>query len=105
MVNNDMEWAVLKKGGIMEIMFSMKVKEDGKTVQVLLLCTECRGELEVAQGKRSFRFRCRKHGELGALSAAEFADGLRQAQEKADKQYGLGRTVRMKLTPAEPTIQ
>ena len=89
----------------MEIMFSMKIKEDGKTVQVLLLCAECRGELEVAQGKRSFRFRCRKHGELGSLTAEEFADGLRQAQEKADKQYGLGRTVRMKVAPAEPTIQ
>jgi hypothetical protein len=89
----------------MEIMFSMKIKEDRKTVQVMLLCTDCRGELEVAEGKLSFRFRCRKHGELGALSAEEFADGLRQAQEKASNQYGLGRPVRMKLTPAEPTIQ
>lgn len=89
----------------MEIMFSMKIKEDGKTVQVLLLCTDCRGELEVAEGKRSLRFRCRKHGELGALSAEEFADGLRQVQERAGKQYGLVKPVRMKLTPAEPTIQ
>ena len=89
----------------MEIMFSMKLKEDGKTVRILLLCTECRGELEVAEGEQSFRFRCRKHGELGALSAEEFADGLRQAQEKASEQYGLGKPVRMKLTPAEPTIQ
>jgi hypothetical protein len=89
----------------MEIMFSMKIKEDGKTVQMLLLCTDCRGELEVAEGARSLRFRCRKHGELGALSAEEFADGLRQAQEKAGKQYGLGKPVRMKLTPAESMIQ
>jgi hypothetical protein len=89
----------------MEIMFSMKIKEDGKTVQMQLLCTDCRGELDVAAGERTLRFRCRKHGELGALSAEEFADGLRQAQEKAGKQYGLGKPVRMKLTPAEPTIQ
>jgi hypothetical protein len=89
----------------MEIMFSMRIKEDGKTVQMLLLCTDCRGELEVAEGARSLRFRCRKHGELGALSAEEFADGLRQAQEKAGKQYGLGKPVRMKLTPVESTIQ
>jgi hypothetical protein len=89
----------------MEIMFSMKLKDDGKTVQMLLLCTECRGELEVAEGERNLRFRCRKHGELGALSAEEFADGLRQAQEKAGKQYGLGKPVRMKLAPADPTIQ
>jgi hypothetical protein len=89
----------------MEIMFSMKLKDDGKTVQMLLLCAECRGELEVAEGERSLRFRCRKHGELGALSAEEFADGLRQAQEKAGKQYGLGKPVRMKLTPAESMIQ
>ncbi|HEY2234380.1 MAG TPA: hypothetical protein VGK01_12980 [Candidatus Angelobacter sp.] len=67
----------------MEIMFSMKIKEDGKTVQMQLLCTDCRGELDVAAGERTLRFRCRKHGELGALSAEEFADGLRQAQEKA----------------------
>ena len=89
----------------MEIMFSMKIKEDGKTVQVLLLCTECRGELDMAAGETTFRFRCRKHGELGTLSAEQFADGVRQAQEKAAKQYGLGKPVRMKVIPAEPTIQ
>lgn len=89
----------------MEIMFSMKIKEDGKTVQVLMLCTECRGELEMAQSADRVRFRCRKHGELGTLTPEEFTDGLRQAQEKAAKQYGLGKPVRMKVVPAEPTIQ
>jgi hypothetical protein len=89
----------------MEIMFSMKIKEDRKTVQVLLLCTECRGELDVAAGERTVRFRCRKHGELGTLSAEEFADGLRQAQERAAEQYGLGKPVRTKVIPAEPTVQ
>lgn len=89
----------------MEIMFSMKIKKDGKTVQVLLLCTECKGELEMAAGATSVRFRCRKHGELGTLSAEEFADGLRQAQERAAGQYGLGKPVRMKIGPAEPTVQ
>ena len=37
----------------MEIKFAMKIKEDGKTVQVLLLCTECQGELEMdGSGRR-----------------------------------------------------
>lgn len=90
---------------MMEIMFSMKIKKDGKTVQVLMLCTECRGELEMAAGAGKMRFRCRKHGELGTLSAEEFADGVRQAQERAAKQYGLGKPLRMKILPAEPTIQ
>jgi hypothetical protein len=89
----------------MEIKFAMKIKEDGKTVQVLLLCTECQGELEMAAGADKVRFRCRKHGELGTLSAEEFADGLRQAQERAAEQYGLGKLARMKVAPAEPTIQ
>ena len=31
----------------MEIMFAIKIKEDGKTVQMQLLCTDCRGELDV----------------------------------------------------------
>ncbi|MBZ5491682.1 MAG: hypothetical protein LAO76_12200 [Acidobacteriia bacterium] len=83
----------------------MKIKKDGKTVQMLMLCTECGGELEMASGATTVRFRCRKHGELGTLSAEEFADGLRQAQEKAAQQYGLGKPVRMKVAPAEPTIQ
>lgn len=89
----------------MEIKLAMKIKKDGKTVQVLLLCTECQGELEMAAGADEVRFRCRKHGELGTLSAEEFADGLRQAQERAAEQYGLGKPVRMKVGPAEPTIQ
>jgi hypothetical protein len=89
----------------MEIMFSMKIKKDGKTVQVLMLCTDCRGELEMAANEKTIRFRCRKHGELGTLSAEEFADGLRQAQERAAKQYGLGKPVRMRVGPAEPTVQ
>ena len=89
----------------MEIMFSMKIKKDGKTVQVLMLCTECRGELEMAQGANRVRFRCRKHGELGTLTVKEFTDGLQQAQEKAAEQYGLDKLVRMKILPAEPTIQ
>ncbi|HEY1938989.1 MAG TPA: hypothetical protein VGJ33_13735 [Candidatus Angelobacter sp.] len=89
----------------MEIMFSMKIKEDGKTVRMEMLCTECRGELEMAAGAKAVRFRCRKHGELGTLTAEEFADGLRQAQERAAEQYGLGKPVRMKVIPPEPTIQ
>jgi len=89
----------------MEIMFSMKIKKDGKTVQVLMLCTECRGELEMAQSADRVRFRCRKHGELGTLTAEEFTDGLRQAQERAARQYGLGKAVRMKVIPSEPTVQ
>ena len=89
----------------MEIMFSMKIKKDGKTVQVLMLCTECRGELEMAQAADRVRFRCRKHGELGTLTIEEVTDGLRQAQERAAEQYGLGKVVRMKVTPAEPTVQ
>ena len=59
----------------------------------------------MAAGAERVRFRCRKHGELGTLTAEEFADGLRQAQEKAAEQYGLGKLVRMKVAPAEPTIQ
>jgi hypothetical protein len=89
----------------MEIMFSMKIKEDGKTVRVLLLCTECRGELEMATGADKMRFRCRKHGELGSLTAEEFTDGMRQAQERAAEQYGLEKPVRIKVMPAEPTVQ
>jgi hypothetical protein len=88
----------------MEIMFSMNIKEDGKTVRLLLLCTECRGELEMAAGSSTVMFRCRKHGELGTLSAEEFADGMRQAQERAAEQYGLGKPVRIKVTPAEPSV-
>ena len=90
---------------VMEIMFSMKIKKDGKAVQVLMLCTECRGELEMAKGVNTVRFRCRKHGELGTLTAEEFTDGLRQAQERAAEQYGLNKLVRMKVTPVEPTVQ
>jgi LSD1 subclass zinc finger protein len=89
----------------MEIMFSMKIKKDGKTVQVLMVCTECRGELEMAKGAKKIKFRCRKHGELGTLTAEEFTDGLRQAQERAAQQFGLVKMVRMKVTPTEPTVQ
>ena len=89
----------------MEIMFSMKIKEDGKTVRMEMLCTECRGELEMAAGAKTVRFRCRKHGELGTLTAEEFANGVRQAQERAAEQYGLGKPVRMKVISPEPTIQ
>ncbi|MGB8130989.1 MAG: hypothetical protein WCG81_14455 [Candidatus Angelobacter sp.] len=88
----------------MEIMFSMKLKEDGKTVRMEMLCTECRGELEMTANGTTVRFRCRKHGELGTLTAEEFADGVRQAQEKAAGQYGLSKPVGMKLVPAEPTV-
>lgn len=89
----------------MEILFSSKLKKDGKTLQILLLCTECRGELEMMTTAANVRFRCRKHGELGSLSPAQFADGVRQAQEKASQQYGLGKPVSMKIGPHEPTIQ
>jgi hypothetical protein len=89
----------------MEIMFSMKLKKDGKTLQMLFLCSDCRQQLAMATGGKGVRFRCQKHGELGSLTAQEFANGVQQAQEKAAKQYGLGKPVRMKIMPAEPTIQ
>ncbi|HET9837903.1 MAG TPA: hypothetical protein VFR84_06685 [Candidatus Angelobacter sp.] len=89
----------------MEIKFSMKLKEDGKTVRMEMLCVECGGELEMAAAGKTVRFRCRKHGELGTLTAEQFADGVRQAQEKASQQYGLGKPVAMRVMPAEPTVQ
>jgi hypothetical protein len=89
----------------MEIMFSMELKKDGKTVRMAMLCTECRLELQMAQSAAGMRFRCPKHGELGTLTPEEFADGVRQAQEKASKQYGLGKPVRMRVVPKEPTVQ
>ncbi len=89
----------------MEILFSMKLKEDGKTIRMEMLCTECQGELEMAAGATSVRFKCRKHGELGTLTVAQFADGIRQAQERASAQYGLEGPVRMRVLPREPTIQ
>jgi hypothetical protein len=89
----------------MEIKFSMRLKDDGKTVQIAMLCTECQGELEMAAGATTVRFRCRKHGELGTLTAEEFADGLRQAQERASEQFGLGKPVGIKVVPREPTVQ
>jgi hypothetical protein len=89
----------------MEIKFSMKLKKDGKTVRMEMLCVECGSELQMAQSAAGMRFRCRKHGELGTLTPQEFADGLRQAQEKAAEQYGLGGVKRMRIVPAEPTVQ
>ena len=89
----------------MEIMFSMKMKEDGKTLRMLLLCTECRQELEMARDCGGVRFRCPRHGELGTLTLQEFADGLRQAEEKAAQQYGLEKLARVRVKPAESTIQ
>jgi phage FluMu protein Com len=77
-------------GGSMEIKFSMKLKPDGKTVRVEMRCTECQTELQMAQSAAGMRFRCPKHGELGTLSAEEFADGLRQAQEKARRTIWTG---------------
>jgi|SRR6185312_4139142 len=90
---------------MMEITFSMKLKKDGKTLQLLMLCTECRQELEMAQDGSGFRFRCGKHGELGRLSPKQFADGLNQAQEKAARQYGLGKPVGMRMGTAGPSVQ
>jgi len=87
------------------IMFSMKLKPDGKTVRMEMLCTECRQELQMMQTAAGMRFRCRKHGELGSLTPEEFADGVRQAQEKASEQFGLGGVVRMRIVPAEPSVQ
>jgi len=91
--------------GMMEIMFSMKLKPDGKTVRMEMLCTECRQELQMMQNAAGMRFRCPKHGELGTLTPEEFADGVRQAQEKAAKQYGFEKAGKMRIVPAEPTVQ
>lgn len=86
----------------MEIVFSTKLKEDSKTVQVLLLCPECREEIEMAKGRDTVRFRCSKCGELGMLSAREFNEGLQRAQKTIADQYGLGKPVRINFISAEP---
>ncbi|HYX52015.1 MAG TPA: hypothetical protein VE783_01085 [Candidatus Limnocylindrales bacterium] len=89
----------------MEIMFSMKLKPDGKTVAIEMRCADCKSELEMAQSAAEMRFRCRKHGELGTLTPQEFADGLRQAQEKAAQQYGLSGLKQVRMVGPEPTVQ
>jgi hypothetical protein len=86
----------------MTIVFSMKVQSDSNKVQVLMLCPECREELEVATNQIGVRFRCSEHGELGMLSAAEFKEGLRKAQRRFGKEHGLGEPVRINFLPAEP---
>jgi ribosomal protein S27AE len=86
----------------MEIMFSMKVKEDGKTVTVLLLCPECREEVQMAREPAGVRFRCGTHGELGTLTSEEFMEGVREAQKKAADQFRLGEPKRIRIIPADP---
>jgi hypothetical protein len=86
----------------MTIVFSMKVQPDSNKVQVLMLCPECREELEVAANQTSVRFRCSEHGELGMLSAAEFKEGLQKAQRRFGEEHGLGEPVRINFLPAEP---
>jgi hypothetical protein len=83
-------------------MFSMKVRKDSNKVQVLMLCPECRQELEMATNQTDARFRCSKHGELGTLSLEEFQDGLRKVQKNFGEQHGLGEPVRINFLPAEP---
>ena len=86
----------------MEIVFSVKVPVEGTTVQVLLLCPECREELQMAKGRTTVRVRCDKHGELGTLSVEEFSEGLQRAQKTIADRYGLGKLVRINFIPAEP---
>ena len=88
----------------MEILFSAKVSKDGTKVRMLLLCPECREELEMAKDRATVRFRCRQHGELGTLSFGEFSEGLQQAQKNIAKQHGLGKLVRISITPSGPQV-
>lgn len=88
----------------MEILFSAKISKDGTKVRVLLLCPECREELEMAKDLATVRFRCGKHGELGTLTFGEFSEGLQQAQKTIAKQHGLGKLVRINITPRDPQV-
>ena len=86
----------------MTILFSMKVRGDSNKVQVLMLCPECREELEVETNQTRVRFRCGEHGELGMLSVEEFTEGLREVQKSFAEEHGLGEPVRINFLPAEP---
>ena len=86
----------------MTIVFSMKVQPDSNKVQVLMLCPECREELEVATNQTSVRFRCGEHGELGMLSIEDFKEGLQQVQKSFGEKHGLGEPVRINFLPAQP---
>lgn len=88
----------------MEILFSAKVPKEGTKVRVLLLCPECREELEMAKDRATVRFRCGKHGELGTLTFGEFSEGLQQAQKTIAKQHGFGKLVRINITPSGPQV-
>lgn len=88
----------------MEILFSAKISKDGTKVRVLLLCPECREELEMAKDLATVRFRCSKHGELGTLTFGEFSEGLQQAQKTIAKQHGLGKLVRINIMPSDPQV-
>jgi len=86
----------------MEILFSAKVPREGTKVRVLLLCPDCREELEMAKDRATVRFRCGQHGELGTLTFGEFSEGLQQAQKNIAEQHGLGKLVRISITPGDP---
>lgn len=88
----------------MTIVFSMKVKKDTNKVQVLMLCPECREELEMETNQTRVRFRCGKHGELGMLSVEEFHEGLQKVQKEVAEQHGLGKPVRINFIPAQQRV-
>jgi hypothetical protein len=98
----DVSVSMFREETSMEIVFSVKVPKKGKTVQVLLLCPECREELEMARDPATVRFRCGKHGELGMISVDEFTEALQEAQKSVADQYGFGKPVRVNFLPGGP---
>lgn len=86
----------------MTIMFSMKVNKDTNKVQVLMLCPECREELEMQTSETRVRFRCNQHGELGMIPVEEFTEALKKIQKSVAEQHGLGEPVRINFIPVQP---
>jgi hypothetical protein len=95
-------WNRYKERGHMTVMFALKVHKDTNKVQVLMLCPECREELDVETDEIRVRFRCDQHGKLGMTSVEEFTEVLEKVQRSVAEQHGLGQAVRINFIPVPP---
>ena len=88
----------------MKIGFSMNVDREAKTVETFAVCPQCRQEVQMSTGPTTVVFKCETHGDLGAMSVAEFQHAFNQAQASVAAQEGFGKPVRTEqhFIPSDP---
>jgi ribosomal protein L37AE/L43A len=72
----------------MKINFSINVDREKKSLETKACCPQCKEEVQMERVATMLKFKCTTHGDIGAMSVAEFQHAAESAEKSVAEREG-----------------